>query len=59
LEGWASATKEPFAVRFGALRQLPKDFVGERHVVIVTRLPSDTSGSEWYEFEERARGGYA
>jgi hypothetical protein len=36
-----------------AVRTAPEWFVGERHVEIVKQLPSDTSGIEWYEFEER------
>ena len=35
------------------LKTLPKDYVGERHVVIVKREPSGAPGNEWCEFEER------
>src|ERR1022692_3860841 len=37
--------------RFGNLRRLPPDYVGERHLVIAKHLPS-RSGQEWVEFEE-------
>jgi hypothetical protein len=38
----------------GNLKTLPKDYVGERHVVIVKREPAGASGNfEWCEFEER------
>jgi Stress responsive A/B Barrel Domain len=37
-----------------ALKMLPEDYVGERHVVIVKREPTGASGTfEWCEFEER------
>ena len=38
-------------VRFGNLRRLPRDYKGERHLVIAKHLPS-RSGQEWVEFEE-------
>jgi hypothetical protein len=38
-------------VRFGTLRQLPREYKGERHMVIANHLPS-RSGEEWVEFEE-------
>jgi hypothetical protein len=31
-------SSEPFTLRFGPLRELPKDFVGEREVAIVKHL---------------------
>ena len=37
--------------RFGNLRRLPPDYVGERHMVIAKHL-SSRSGQEWVEFEE-------
>ena len=46
--------KKPKTFRSGYLKTLPKDYVGERHVVIVKREPGGASGnSEWCEFEER------
>ena len=39
--------------RSGVLKTLPKDYVGERHVVIVKREPAGAPGNEWCEFEER------
>jgi hypothetical protein len=47
-------TKKPLLFRSGYLKTLPKDYVGESHVVIVKREPTDTSGTfERCEFEER------
>ena len=45
--------KKPQRFRSGALKTLPKDYVGERHVVIVKREPAGAPGNEWCEFEER------
>jgi hypothetical protein len=46
--------KKPHFFRSGYLKTLPADYVGERHVVIVKREPSGTTGqNEWCEFEER------
>ena len=39
--------------RSGVLKTLPKDYVGDRHVVIVKREPTGAPGNEWCEFEER------
>jgi hypothetical protein len=47
------APKKPRRFRSGVLKTLPKDYVGERHVVIVKREPSGAPGNEWCEFEER------
>jgi hypothetical protein len=38
-------------IRFGNLRRLPLDYMGERHLVIAKHLPS-RFGQEWVEFEE-------
>ena len=46
--------KKPQPFRSGYLKTLPTDYVGERHVVIVTREPTGAQGNfEWCEFEER------
>ena len=39
-------------LRFGHLKQLPRDYEGERHVVITKHLPPQ-GDREWVEFEER------
>ena len=39
---------------YGWLSPLPKDYVGERHVVIVNREETISPSFEWCEFEERA-----
>jgi putative transposon-encoded protein len=47
-------SKKPKLFRSGYLKTLPKDYVGERHVVIVKREPTGALGTfEWCEFEER------
>jgi hypothetical protein len=56
LASQTATTNEHFTVRFGSLRQLPKVFVDERHVVIVKQLPPSAWCYERYEFEERATG---
>jgi hypothetical protein len=53
LEGRALVSREPFTVRFGPLRCLPREYVGERHVAILKQLPSEAPDRERYEFEER------
>src|ERR1700675_1272311 len=45
--------KKPQRFRSGVLKTLPKDYVGERHVVIVKREPAAAPGNEWCEFEGR------
>jgi hypothetical protein len=53
-----AVSKKPQFFRSGYLKTLPTDYVGERHVVIVKREPTDASGtSEWCEFEERPGAG--
>ena len=52
LEAQAKASR-PFQLRYGWLKPLPKDYTGERHVVIVKRQPTTSSGCEWCESEER------
>ncbi len=49
LEGRALVSREPFTLRFGPLRRLPREYVGERHVAILKQLPSETPDREWYE----------
>jgi hypothetical protein len=46
-------TLHPYKLRLGHLRQLPREYTGERHIEIVKRLPPRSSIGEWVEFEER------
>ena len=46
-----AAVFRKFKARFGNLHRLPRDYNGERHLVIARHLPS-RSGQEWVEFEE-------
>ena len=39
--------------RSGIVVQLPYDFVGERHVVLAGRWPTESPNEEWCHFEER------
>ena len=48
-----SEQTKPLMLRYGWLKPLPDDYVGERHVVIVKREPTGTPNLEWCEFEER------
>jgi hypothetical protein len=41
------------ALRWGVLKRLPEDYVGERHVVIVESEPPASSHGGQCEFEER------
>ena len=44
--------------RYGWLHALPADYVGERHVAIVSHEPTTSPLIEWCVFEERpGRGG--
>jgi hypothetical protein len=45
---------QPAVCRYGWIKPLPKDYVGERHVVMIKREPSRSPNIEWCEFEERA-----
>ena len=40
-------------LRLGSLKKLPRDYVGERHVVVAKHLPPQSPLGEWVEFEER------
>jgi hypothetical protein len=40
-------------LRLGHLKRLPRDYEGERHIVIAGQLPNK-GDQEWAEFEERA-----
>ena len=48
-----TALSKPLIFRYGWLKPLPRDFEGERHVVIVEKHLTDSPGIEWCEFEER------
>jgi hypothetical protein len=40
--------------RYGWLKRLPKEYIGECHTVIEKRQPTGSPRFEWCEFEERA-----
>ena len=44
---------EPAAMRYGWVKPLPAGFIGERHVAIIKREPTDRPNIEWCQFEER------
>jgi hypothetical protein len=39
--------------RYGYLKRLPADYMGERHTAIVKREPTGAPNVEWCHFEER------
>lgn len=43
--------------RTGYIRKLPRDFVGERHVVLVSRDPTDRPNEEWCVYREMPGSG--
>ena len=43
----------PTLLRYGWVKRLPSDYVGDRHVVLVTRWPTASPHAEWCQFEER------
>jgi hypothetical protein len=53
LEAQFAPIANPVTYRYGWLTPLPKDFVGERHVVAVKVSPSGSPYLKWCEFEER------
>jgi hypothetical protein len=44
---------KPSIFRSGCLKRLPEDYVGERHIVIVKREPTELPNVERCRFEER------
>jgi hypothetical protein len=53
LERLEATTADRTVVYRYDLKALPKDFVGERHVVIVKRESTGSPYCEWCHFEER------
>lgn len=51
--GARAAGYRPLKFRYGSLKRLPRDYTGERHDEITKSLGPDSSGREWFEFEER------
>ena len=51
LESRAAVVTHPVKLRFGKLRRLPRDYEGEKHVVVAKQLPKH-GDQEWAEFEE-------
>jgi hypothetical protein len=49
----ATTADRTVVYRYGCLKALPKDFMGERHVVVVKRESTGSSYYEWCHFEER------
>jgi hypothetical protein len=52
LEAITAAIRLPL-FRYGYLTPLPKDYVGERHVVRVEQTPAEGADPRWCKFEER------
>jgi hypothetical protein len=53
LEAKLGPITNPATHHYGWLRPLPKDYVGERHVVTVKVSPGGSPYLKWCEFEER------
>jgi hypothetical protein len=51
LECRVVAADHRIKLRFGDLKRLPREYTGERHVVIARYLPNK-GNEEWVEFEE-------
>jgi hypothetical protein len=49
----ALAVKQVGMISYGWLNTLPANYVGERHIVIVSREPTISPRLEWCEWEER------
>jgi len=49
----ATTADRTVVYRYGCLKALPNDFVGERHVVIVKQQSTGSPHSAWCDFEER------
>jgi hypothetical protein len=44
---------KPTLIQYGWIKRLPKDYVGERHTVVVKRTATGSPKFEWCRFEER------
>jgi hypothetical protein len=53
LEAKLGPITNPITYHYGWVRPLPKDYVGERHVVTVKVSPTGSPYLKWCEFEER------
>ena len=51
LESRRVSVEQRTPVRFGHLKRLPREYAGERHVVVAKQLPN-VGNQEWVEFEE-------
>ncbi len=53
LEAKLAPITNPATYHYGWLKPLPKDYVGERHIVTVKVSPTASPHLKWCEFEER------
>ena len=51
LEHRLAVRDQPIKLRLGHLKQLPREYQGERHVIVARELPTQ-GDREWVEFEE-------
>ena len=51
LECRVAASDQPIKLRFGHLKRLPREYQGERHVIVARELPKQ-GDQEWVEIEE-------
>ena len=53
LEARMATVVAPIFFRYGWLRRLPKDFIGERHIITTKTETTCSPHVVWCEFEER------
>ena len=53
LERAEAVSRWSVRIRCGHVKRLPREYTGERHLVVVKQLPPRSPGHEWVEFEER------
>lgn len=53
LEAASSVSTAPAKFRYGWLKPLPADYVGDRHIVATSIQPTKSENIEWCQFEER------
>ncbi len=53
LERAEAVSRWSVRIRCGHVKRLPREYTGERHLVVVKQLPPNSYGLELVEFEER------
>ena len=50
---WQCSGMGSSIIQYGYLNLLPPESVGPRHIATVRQLPSQSPGTDWFEWEER------